>query len=123
MRAYCIVLALILFSFSPVGAQPKRLSHPNVHSEGTFYQEGTTLHCDAIVVKFKDNVIPLEGGIKTATKDQISFGFPEVRQLFDNLKSRYDSLRIVKQIPSAVFGDVVRVNKRTGKRVAIEDLS
>jgi hypothetical protein len=120
-RRVLAVITLSVFVMVCVNGQLKEISYPNVHSEGRFYLLNGVVYCDAIVIKFNTEVIRLGVDERLATKDQIVS--PDVRALLDRIETKHGRAKIIKQIPGARYGDVVRINKRTGKQVRIIDLS
>lgn len=95
----------------------------NVYSEGNFYTKDGLIYSDAIVIKFKENVIPLTKGVISATKDQINVSYSDIKQLISNLEMKYGKLGIERQIPDAVYGDTQKRHKITGKFVQTKDFS
>jgi hypothetical protein len=58
-----------------------------------------------------------------ASPSKIDPSFPNVIQFFKALESMYQDVTLYKQIPSAVWGDTIRISRRTGLAVKIHDMS
>ncbi|MCH7974254.1 MAG: S8 family peptidase [Bacteroidetes bacterium] len=105
-------------------AQLTSISNNNVISEGNFYTNAQgELFCDAVVVKFKENVIDLPAGIRFASLSNIRQEYPSIISHLTELGNLYGNYELIKQIPSAVWGDTIRTNRITGKQVAVHDYS
>ncbi|MGI0015788.1 MAG: S8 family serine peptidase, partial [Nitrososphaera sp.] len=118
----CCISVFLLFTEN-LFSQMRQIIDPDVYSEGKFYEQNGILYSDAIVVKFKDRVIDLPRGVRYATISDIQPNFPALIGIVNGFKQQVDSVRIVKQIPNAQFGDVTRRHKITGELVRIHDLS
>jgi len=130
MKRTCVRLAVfscgvlvLLFSTDNTFSQMQKITHPKVHSEGNFYEQDSMLYADAIVVKFKDRVIDLPRGVRYTTKSNIRSDFPTLIEIINRFEQKFESLTIIKQIPNAQWGDVLRRHKVTGELVQIHDLS
>jgi hypothetical protein len=74
-----------------------------------------------VTLKFNEFAISLPKGETSTSIDQIRF--PEVKNFMNTLVKKYGGLNLVKAIPSAIWGDTIRINKRTGKTIYIKDMS
>jgi hypothetical protein len=74
-----------------------------------------------ITFKFKNLSIILPKGETITSKDKITY--PEEKDFLDRLTLKYGNFILEKTIPSAVWGDTIKINKRTGKTVFIKDVS
>lgn len=117
----CILV--LLLSAANLFSQMVKISRADIHSEGNFYVEDGTLYVDAIVVKFKDRVIDLPQGVRYAAKSNIHANFPAVTAIINSFEQKIGSVSLIKQIPEARWGDVMRRHKITGELVQIQDLS
>ena len=119
-----IVLFIItIFYAGNLFSQMDEIYHPNIHSEGKLYIKDGSIYTDAIVVKFKSNVINLTSGIRYASLNSINPSFKSVKQIFSQLNTNSGPIKIVKQIPDAIWGDTQRINKVNGNVVQIHDFS
>ena len=120
----CSVLLLVLhFSAEAVFPQFTELSRENMISEGKFYFKDGILYSDAIVVKFRERVIDVPIGERHVNANSVRGEFQAVKGLFDRMDQKYGAADIIKQVPTARWGDVTRVNRATGQPVTIIDLS
>lgn len=115
----CLVLAFAKNTFP----QLQQISDSKVYSEGNFLVQDSILYVDAIVVKFKDRVIDLPRGVRYAARNDIDPNSFAMIGKIASFEQRAGSVRIVKQIPNAQWGDVVRQHRITGELVQIHDLS
>lgn len=93
------------------------------YSEAPVFFENGVKKSNALTVKFKDRVINLPQGVTQASPYNIDPSFSSVIQFFDNLESKYQDVTLSKQIPSAVWGDTIRISQHTGRPVKIHDMS
>ncbi len=94
-----------------------------LHSEARITFENGIRKSDWLNVKFRQNVLPLAVGVRTATLAQMSVTFPNVGTFFESLEKEYGAIAFYKKIPHAMWGEVWRTNKRTGEQVRIHDMS
>ncbi len=118
---WCILV--LLLSAGNLLSQMVKISRADIHSEGNFYVDNGILYVDAVVVKFKDRVIDLPQGVRYAIKSDVSPNFPAVTAIINSSEEKIGSVSLIKQIPTAQWGDVIRRHKITGKLVTIQDLS
>lgn len=106
-------------------AQLIEVTNNEVFSEGTFYinLQDSILYSDAIVVKFNNMVIDAPAGSSYFEINNLIPEYSNLNSLFTNMSQNYGGIQIIKQVPNAVWGDTIRINKRTGEEVAIQDLS
>ncbi len=76
-----------------------------------------------VVVKFGEHVFDLPKGQVAVSLTAVRTEYAAVTDLFDQLETSYGSFTLTKRIPNAVWGDTLRVNKRTGATVTISDYS
>ena len=76
-----------------------------------------------VVVKFDEHVFDTSKGQTTVSLTDVMSGHSAVTSLFDQLDTNYGSFTLKKRIPNAIWGDTLRVNKRTGATVTISDYS
>ncbi len=81
------------------------------------------LYSTLVVVKFGEHVFDMSKGQKTVSLANVRSGYAAVTTFFGQLETDYGSFTLEKQIPNAVWGDTLRVNKRTGATVTISDYS
>ncbi|GEM_PF-1932565 len=116
------IFLLILIFQSIALAQLKKLSEPNMVSPVDIYlDDNGNRYSTLVTFKFKTLAINLPKGVTNATIDKITF--PDVKNFMNALIKKYGSIEIEKAIPTAVWGDTIRINKRTGKTVFIKDMS
>ena len=103
-------------------AQLKKLTAPNMFSAADIYlDKNGNRYSTLITLKFKEFAISLPKGETSTSIDQITY--PEVNNFMNTLVKKYGGFNFAKAIPSAIWGDTIRVNKRTGKTVYIKDMS
>ena len=103
-------------------AQLKKLTAPNMFSPADIYLDNNgNRYSTLVTLKFNEFAISLPKGETSSTIDQITF--PEVNNFMNGLVKKYGDVSLAKAIPSAIWGDTIRVNKRTGKTVYIKDMS
>ncbi|MCL5028614.1 MAG: S8 family peptidase [Bacteroidetes bacterium] len=118
-----IVVLLLLISGENIYPQGKTIASKKVHSEGNFLIKDRKIYSDAIVIKFNKNVIPLTKGIQFADKSNIDPSFNNLSQTISSLEDSFGKIKIEKEVPDAVWGNIIRKNKQTGKDVEIHDFS
>jgi hypothetical protein len=91
----CCILAFAL-STGDLFSQMKKISLPNVHSEGNFYDKNGTLYVDAVVINFKDHVIDLSQGVRYAEVSDILPGFTAVTQIIKDFDKEFGPIKIIK---------------------------
>lgn len=97
---------------------------PGVYSEGRFFTDSNgILYTNKIKVKFNEYVVESADGQRVVPVDNIKSEFSGIRALMLDLEQRFGHIDLIKQIPSANYGDIIRVNKRTNEDVEIEDIS
>jgi hypothetical protein len=116
---FCICILLNVIAFS----QMKEVTHPGIHTEGTFYEQNGRLYADAIVVKFKNRVIDLPQGNRYATKNDVSADFSAVKGIINRFEQEFGDISLAKQVPEATWGDTIHKHKITGELVQIHDFS
>lgn len=106
-------------------SQLVEVSHADVISEGTFYinLQDSVLYSDAIVVKFRNRVIDAPAGSRYFEINNLNPEYSNLNSLLTNMLQIYGGIQIIKQLPNAVWGNTIRINKRTGEEVSIDDLS
>lgn len=123
MGIFICSISINAFIIGKLSAQLKKITRPGVHVEGTFYEDNGKIYADAIVVKFKEQVINLPRGERYAAKNDIQAGYSAVTAIIHSFEQKFESVALVKQIPNARWGDTTRKNKVTGQSVQINDLS
>lgn len=68
-------------------------------------------------------MLDLPRGAKHATISDIPPRFSQLKTYFDALHDRHGNIAFIKQIPDAVWGDVLRLNPDTGEQVRMIDMS
>jgi len=76
-----------------------------------------------LTVHFNERVLALTPGVSTVEVKDIAAEFSGLKEYFNYLQEKYGDVTLIKQIPSAVWGDTLRTNKRTGRTVRIHDMS
>ena len=117
-----ILFALFFLLQCLTFAQLKKLTAPNMFSQADIYLDNNgNRYSTLVTLKFNEFAISLPKGETSSTIDQITF--PEVNNFMNGLVKKYGDVSLAKAIPSAIWGDTIRVNKRTGKTVYIKDMS
>lgn len=117
-----ILSIILLLTSITLNAQLVKITHPNLISESDIYvDENGKRYSDLITVKFVQKLIALPQGQKFTEINSINnIG---VRNYFSSLKNKYGDFQIIKVFPMAVWGDTLRINKRTKDVVSIKELS
>ena len=58
-RISFLTFVIFFISVTTFFAQLKKISNPNVYTEGNFFTDGSKLYTDAVVLKFKSKVIKI----------------------------------------------------------------
>lgn len=74
-------------------------------------------------VKFNCPVINPEQGVQYASLDDIAPEYEHIRTFLENLAGSYGEFQLVKQIPSAVWGDTLKPRASDGALVPVIDMS
>jgi hypothetical protein len=119
--AYIIILSSFTF-FNNNYAQLKKINKPNAKCESDIYMnEQGVRYSKIIAVHFNDLIFDLRNGKeKTTINDALK---PNVKEYLNSIKKMYGNFSLVKILPAAEWGDTIRTNKRTGKKVSILDMS
>ncbi len=116
----CFLFTLVLQGTA--FAQLKRVTTPNMISEPAIYVNSKgKRYSTGITFEFKKDIINLPRDVVRASVSQISL--PEVQHFLNTIRQKYGNFTLIKEVPSAVWGDTVRINRRTGKTVYIKDMS
>jgi subtilisin family serine protease len=107
-----LVPCLILGLFTTASAQTS-----------PFIQEDGVRKAKFLTVNFKERILDLERGVKTAAISQIDGSFNDLKTFLSGLENSHGEITLRKQIPDAVWGDVWRTNRRTGEAVRIHEWS
>ena len=118
-----VSLLLMTFSIAVSQTQLTRIDYPGAYPEADFYKKDGILYANAILVNFKENVIPTQRGVSRIEKGAIDTKYGSVLLLVNQIEKDHGKVSFIKQVPDAIWGDVVRVNRRTGKKVTVPDLS
>lgn len=103
-------------------AQIKKISEPNIVSQSDIYlDESGNRYSTIVTFKFKKQVMDLPSGVTSTSVDEITL--PDVKNVMITLGRKYGNYNIEKAVPTAVWGDTIRINKRNGKVVSIKDMS
>ncbi|MBD3342910.1 MAG: S8 family serine peptidase, partial [Candidatus Lokiarchaeota archaeon] len=117
-------MATILFGFwifilAPnISAQEK-----HIFSEAPMEVRDGVLFSNVLYVKFNKCLLDLPTGVTIADFNDISAKYTNITQYFKNLEFDYGAFQIQKAIPTAVWGDTIKINRRTGKPVKLIDMS
>ncbi|MFQ6115362.1 MAG: S8 family serine peptidase, partial [bacterium] len=109
---FVLMVCLILGLCTTVSAQ----TSPFIHEDGIRKAKFLT-------VNFKERVLDLERGVKTAAISQVDGSHADLKMFLSKVENRYGEITMRKQIPDAVWGDVWRTNGRTGELVRIHEWS
>lgn len=119
-----IFLCLICFeSFTIAFSQMTPLKDSRIHSEGNFYLNNGVVYVDAIQVKFKSKAFDSFTDGKFAPLNKMCVGFESESNVLSKLNTAYGPLKIIKEIPTAIWGDTLGTNRITGEKVRLHDLS
>ena len=108
---FIIMLALLIVSTG--FSQLTKIEKPNMVSESDIYvDENNIRYSDLIKIKFSTNVINLPKGQKSAQlSDIVEY---DVVEMFNDLERKYGPFNLYKVVPNAIWGDTIKINKRTG---------
>jgi hypothetical protein len=106
-----------------VGVQGQVTSQSHIYSEAPFVVENGVKMSPQLTVHFKERVFDLPAGTITTSRNEMESIFTNLNTYFSNLEKKYGSITFIKQIPSAVWGNVWHRNKRTGTMVQLHDMS
>jgi len=112
-------LILLLIGVDILSGQMKEITIENGHCEGKMYLLNDEIYADRIVVKFKELVLDLPRGQRTATKGDLCPKQDDLKNALNELDNSYGIRAIIKQIPDIVWGENERPHKRTGKSIKI----
>ena len=110
-RISFLTFVIFFISVTTFFAQLKKISNPNVYTEGNFFTDGSKLYTDAVVLKFKSKVINLTNGKNKAGKEKINQKFTLITNTFHKFEKKFGKVEFIKQIPSAEWGDTIKTNK------------
>jgi len=113
----------LLCLVSNLSGQMTELSVENGHCEGKMYLQDGEIYTDRIVVKFKDLVLDLPRGQRTATKTDLCQKQDNLKNVLDQMDNNYGIKEVIKQIPDIVWGENERPHQRTGRPVKIKNNS
>jgi len=99
------------------------ISAQNVVSESPIIDIDGVRYSDRITVKFSDYIFNSLSGDRTVSMNQVNNRFTGLVATMNNLNSTYGQYELRKVIPSATWGDIFRINKRTGETVVINEWS
>jgi len=123
-----IIVALFVTTVIFVGMKAsvlwgQQIVAPRIYSEASIVMENGVKKSQFLNVKFKQNILPLAAGIRKASLTDFAPSFFNLKSYFLGLERRYGSVVFHKKIPSAVWGDVWRRNRRTGQWAQTSDMS
>ncbi|MCA9732072.1 S8 family serine peptidase [candidate division KSB1 bacterium] len=84
---------------------------------------GDTRYTKRITVNFNNPVFMLNKGESIAEYSRIRATYPVLHNYFGSLEQRFGKIKLIKQIPSATWGDVERSHLITGEKVRIHEWS
>lgn len=117
MRFLIIVTLTVLIAFGQMlYAQSEQRSITRISLDGVREAIG-------FEVNFKVPVINLPRGQRVAEILDFNSQFSNVINYFQELKAQYGEIKILKQIPSAIWGNTVKTRKTDGKLVRVPELS
>jgi len=111
-----IVMMLLLPALILSVAHSQPLEVSRISEEGILENLG-------LEVKFNCPVINLEQGVQYASLDDIAPEYEHIRTFLENLAGSYGEFQLVKQIPSAVWGDTLKPRASDGALVPVIDMS
>lgn len=99
-----------------------KLNYPNYYSDADIFVDKNDVHFSTIInLKFTKNIIDLSTNKQKAEINQIKNN--EIKSFIINLNSSFGPIEIIKEFPSETWGDTIKTNIRTGKKVNTPDLS
>ena len=125
MTRALLLLAVAAAAASSVDAQ-KLVPHApeGVQSEVPLWKgEAGDLHATRVTVKFDGHAVATPRGVEVTSTQAIRTPYSRVASALRTLRQRYGPFQMVKRVPSAVWGDSLRTNLRTGRLVRTPDLS
>ena len=104
---------LILLS-SSYFAQLVQITAPNMYSEVPIYKnEIGKQYSTLITFQYCKKLVNVPKGLTYFQEDSIFY--PKFKNFLNELRIKYGALSIIKSIPNAVWGDTLKINKRTKK--------
>ena len=127
MLKYSHYQNLVIFIIHPflsiLAASTIQAQENSVYAEAPVILEDGVRKSTQITVNFKDRVFDLPQGTVDATIDGMEVSFANLKTVFQDLERRFGNIVLKKQIPDAVWGDVWRTHRVTGKPVRIHEWS
>lgn len=124
LRNVLKLLTLLLLFNCLAFPQLKKMtfSNPNIKSSVDIYLDNNgSKYSNYVLFNFKNNIMNLSRDVRIASVDKIKL--PQVQDFINNLIKKYGEITLEKVVPSAIWGDTIRINKRTKEKVHIHDMS
>lgn len=119
----CFALLLIPCTVQGQTLIPLNLS-AEARAEAPLFEDSEGDRYSRLVrVKFGEHVFDTTVGQVTVSLSNVRAGYSAVTALFNQLEADYSKFTLKKAAPSIVWGDTLRLNKRTGNMVSIADYS
>ena len=121
LKIRTILFVAILISSSLLG-QLKEITAPNMISEANIFEDANkNIYSTLVTFKFNKKMIDIERGERIVNANRILFS--NFKQLLNSLREKYGEFSITKSVPNINWGDTLATNRRTNKRVRVNDLS
>lgn len=122
MHKLKLFLCLFLFITGVMFGQLQLRVLPNSASEAPILKnEKGELYSTLFTFKYGSRISNVAKGVKQLSENDITSDV--VKESFKELKKKYGKFTILKAIPDAVWGDTVKINRRTKKPVRVHDFS
>src|ERR1035437_2734868 len=122
LKNICKISYLFIFLQCIVFGQLKKLEKPNLVCQADIYlDQAGNEYSTLITISFNKHAIDVENGTKIISIDDVQA--LDIKNDFKALTKKWGNFKLEKAIPSAIWGDTKRINKRTGQTVFIKDMS
>ena len=116
------IIILIILSGNLCFAQLTQIKAPNMYSEVPVYKnQNDELYTTLIRFKYSKLLVDIPKGQTSFRDDNILY--PTFKNILNKIRTQYGPCTITKSIPESLWGDTLRMNKRTKKQVVIPDFS
>ncbi len=113
MRRSILVFILLCMGSVNLFAQLTEIVNDDFRSDGKYYTKDNELYVDRIVVKFNAQVVTVPDGKTKMARTDVVESYP-VKNVLKEKAEIYGEMELIKVFPDAKWGDVNRINKRTG---------
>jgi Subtilase family/Secretion system C-terminal sorting domain len=113
MRRSILVFILLCMGTVNLFAQLTEIVNDDFRSDGKYYTKDNELYVDRIVVKFNAQVVTVPDGKTKMARTDVVESYP-VKNVLKDKAEIYGEMELIKVFPDAKWGDVNRINRRTG---------